>query len=321
VIYVLYNDGSFVLVKPLQIECHCSRQAASFYTAVSRGVVSWPKFRTIIERRPTFSDTLVRSGWYVTKIPPSCCISTLNLDVSFSIIQNKLEEIWYEFWSLSLITGLRKSSKNNKKFFSRIYLEEKKYFSYHIDINLEENLAFQLIIIILIRWSTENFDILKFQLSRLILTKCLNICFFFFRINLYIEFYREQNIDVCSFSILCMRSSYLEKLRDREREQIVYTKTSCTPYEHCRFCELKFSIRKYVIVVLREQDDGKRSRGDRHSADISIELHLSLGAYREFLHWQSWFNNKPSRIIWFTTLAVSLRETSNTGCAVSNVSY
>lgn len=38
-----------------------------------------------------------------------------------------------------------------------------------------------------------------------------------------------------------------------EREQIVRAKTGRAPCKHCRFRELKFSIRKYVIVVLANE--------------------------------------------------------------------
>lgn len=41
---------------------------------------------------------------------------------------------------------------------------------------------------------------------------------------------------------------------------------------------------------------------------------------RGFLHWQSWFSGKPSRIVRFTVLVVSLRETSNISSPVSDVS-
>jgi len=102
------------------------------------------------------------------------------------------------------------------------------------------------------------------------------------------------------------------------------------PCSHCRFRELKFSIRKYVIVVLA---NGRRTM-QRMTAEeveetdipgISVACNsyshgCSRGCSHGFLHWQSWFGDKPSSIVRFAVLVVSLCETSNIDSPVSDVS-
>lgn len=120
---------------------------------------------------------------------------------------------------------------------------------------------------------------------------------------------------VCSSSVVAFRETWS---RD-EREQIVRAKTGRAPCEHCRFRELKFSIRKYVIVVLANETAEEVEETDIPGISVDRRSY-SHGCSRGFLHWQSWFSDKLSRIVRFAVPVVSLRETSNIGSPVSDVS-
>jgi len=95
---------------------------------------------------------------------------------------------------------------------------------------------------------------------------------------------------------------------------------------HCRFRVLKFSIRKYVIVVLA---NGRRTTAEEVEETDIPEISVACNGYSHgcsrgcshgFLHWQSWFGDKPSSIVRFAVLVVSLCETSNIDSPVSDIS-
>lgn len=58
--------------------------------------------------------------------------------------------------------------------------------------------------------------------------------------------------------LFALTESYFEKFNFKDRTAwIAWAKTVRAPCEHCRFCELKFSIRKYVIVVFANETAAK----------------------------------------------------------------